>query len=121
MSVMAGRSTLHRCVAVLTLLIMGPLGHGAAACSGWSGSAAERMACCQAAAGHCAAVSADDCCADTEQRQNASAVPFVLVSPGERTAGLLLPAQTIRRASALAHRQATGRPATYLLDSVFLI
>jgi len=121
MAAVASGSTLHRFVAVLTLLMMGPVLHGAAVCSGWSGSASERMACCHTAAGHCAAVSADDCCADAEQRQHADAVAIVLVSPGETTAGLLIPAQRIQRASALAHRQATGRPATYLLDSVFLI
>ena len=121
MTAVASGSRLHRFVAVLTLLMMGPVLHGAAVCSGWSGSAAARMACCQATAGHCASVSADDCCADTEQRQNANAVAIVLVSPGATTAGVPIPAQAVRRASALAHRQATGRPATYLLDSVFLI
>jgi hypothetical protein len=121
MAVVASGSPLHRFVAVLILLVMGPVLHGAAACGGWSASATARMACCQAAAGHCATVSADDCCADTEQRQNANTVAVVLVSPGEMTAGTLLPAHTIPRASALAHRQASGRPATYLLDSVFLI
>jgi hypothetical protein len=122
MAAVASGSTLHRFVAVLTLLVMGPVLHGAAACSGWSGSASARMACCQAVAGHCAAISSDDCCADAEQRQNAGVVAIALVSPeAETTAGLLLPAQKIRRASALAHRQTTGRPDTYLLDSVFLI
>lgn len=118
----ASGSALHRFVTVLTLLVMGPMLHGSAACSGWSGSASARMACCQAAAGHCAAMSADDCCADAEQRQNANTVAIALVSPGEEpAAGLMLPAQKIRRASALAHRQTAGRPDTYLLDSVFLI
>ena len=118
---MSRGSTLQRFVAVLILSIMGPVLQGSAACGGWSRTPSERMACCQAAAGHCAAISADDCCAGSEQRQNFDSVVMVLVAPEEPTAGLLLPTPPTSRPAALADRQRIGRPDTYLLDSVFLI
>ena len=112
---------LRRLVAVLMLLAMGPVPSAAAACGGWSASASERMACCRSAANHCAAVSADDCCADRETRQNLETVTATPVSPGEMSSERVAPAVRPLRSLRVALRPLAERPSAYLLDSVFLI
>jgi hypothetical protein len=106
---------------MIVLLIVGPATYAAAACAGWSGSAAGRMACCQAAAGHCAAISPDDCCADAEERQNLESTPATAVAPPQGVTATPVVRRPLRRPSAVVHQTAPGRPDTYLLDSVFLI
>jgi hypothetical protein len=106
---------------MIVLLVVGPTTYAAAACAGWSNSAAERMACCQAVAGHCAAISADDCCAAGEQRQNLEGVAIVAVPSDEGRGSLLTIPAPAPRAAETGHRAIPGRPDTYLLDSVFLI
>lgn len=120
MGAMATRRRLGRLVSIITLMVMGPGAHAAAACGGWSGSAAARMACCQAA-DHCAAISADDCCADGEQRQNVESAPLIVVAPPTGVSATPAVRPPVRRASAAVHQTAPGRPDTYLLHSVFLI
>ena len=118
---MTTRRRLGRLVAIITLVVMGPGAYAAAVCGGWSGSAAERMACCQAAADHCAAISADDCCADGEQRQNAASASLIVVAPPAGVSATPAVRPPLRRPSAAVHQTAPGRPDTYLLHSVFLI
>ena len=118
---MTTRRGFRRLVAIITLAVMGPGAYAAVACGGWSGSTAERMACCQAAAGHCAAISPDDCCADGEQRQNLDSAPAIAVAPPEGVSATPAVRPPLRRPSAAVHQTAPGRPDTYLLDSVFLI
>lgn len=92
-----------------------------AACAGWSTSAAERMACCQRSAQTCPALSADDCCADGAQRQNLETAAPVLVSPGATVSHPLPVVAAARGPLVDDPRSSRGDPATYLLDSVFLI
>lgn len=103
----------------MILVITAPVLHASAACRGWAGSPAARMACCQAAAGHCAAVSPDDCCADTEQRRNLETVSVILTMPGYAVTAVVADLSPARRP--IASTQRRERPATYLLDSVLLI
>ena len=117
---MPGQPVRRRVAAFITLVMLAPVMYAAAACNGWSPSAAGRMACCQAAGGHCAAISPDDCCGDSEQRRNLETVAVPLPSPGAGVDEAVVAAGSHRPAS-LAHRASLGRPATYLLDSVFLI
>lgn len=119
MAVVARGSRLHRLAAALILVITAPVLHASAACRGWAGSPAARMACCQAAAGHCAAVSADDCCADTEQRRNLETVSVTLTAPGYAASAIVPDLSPARRPVPTPHLPA--RPATYLLDAVLLI
>lgn len=112
---------LRRLAALITLVMLAPVTYAGAACSGWSPSPAERMACCQAGEGRCASISADDCCADSEERQNLETVVAALTSPGKGVDEAVLAPPPGCRPAAVAHRSAPGRPATYLLDSVFLI
>lgn len=116
---MARGSRLHRLAAVLILVITAPVLHASAACRGWAGSPAARMACCQAAAGHCAAVSPDDCCADTEQRRSLETVSVTLMTPGDTASPVVADVTPARRPTPSAHLP--ERAATYLLDSVLLI
>jgi hypothetical protein len=106
---------------MIVLLFVGPATSAAAACAGWSNSAAERMACCQATAGHCAAISADECCASSEQRRNLEGVALTAITPDDGPGTRLMAVRPTRRAAETAHRAAPGRPDTYLLDSIFLI
>ena len=113
--------TFRRIVAIALLLVMVPVAYAGMACAGWSASAAERMACCERAGATCPSMSADDCCADGEQRKNLEAQTPVIITIGEITAtpvaGLI---QSLRPVS--PKPVALGeRPDPYLLDSVFLI
>ena len=110
----------RRLTAVLTLVFLLPAAQLAAVCSGWSSAEADRHACCEQMAG-CASVSANECCAVSEQRRNAEPVTSIVVMPelsvAERVAIVPEPPQSfIRDPRALAER-----PPAYLLDSVFLI
>jgi hypothetical protein len=106
---------------MIVVLIVGPATYAAATCAGWSSAAAERMACCQAVAGHCAAISPDDCCADAEERRNLESTSPTAVAPPEGVSDTPAARPPLRRPSAAVHQTAPGRPDTYLLDTVFLI
>jgi hypothetical protein len=120
MVLLAKHRRLHRLWSNVQFAAKMPNTHAAAACAGWVPSAASRMACCRAAAGHCAAVSADDCCAERESRKNLEAVSATLVSIGSLVSERLAPERRLVH-SCLAPRPSSGRPDTYLFDSVFLI
>jgi hypothetical protein len=113
---------LERGYATVLLLVAAlmPVTQAAAACSGWKASVAERMACCRGAAGHCAALSADDCCADRESRQHAEVAGFISAPAAPTSAGQPVPERPRVRFQ-LVPRATSSRPHTYLLDSVFLI
>lgn len=121
MTAVAGVSIISRVLAVIVLVAMAPLGHVAAACVGWSGSAAQRMACCRSAGDGCTAVSADGCCAHGQTRRNLETVSATLPSPDLTDFELVLPAARPARTLRVALRPLSERPDTYLLDSVFLI
>jgi hypothetical protein len=105
----------------MLLMMLSPLTYASAACTGWSGSAADRMACCQRSGDGCASLSADDCCADGEQRQNVEQVAAVLITRGA-TVSHAIPAVAPRPRSFVPDPVSlTERPDTYLLDSVLLI
>jgi hypothetical protein len=121
MAGMASRSTVRRLLVVLACVAMAPVGHAVVACSGWSASTAERMACCRSDGDHCAATRVDECCASGETRQNLEAGSVTLVSPdlsgAERVVGPVHRVRSLRQAL----RPLVERPEAYLLDSVFLI
>lgn len=111
---------LRRLTAILTLVLLLPAAQLAAVCSGWSSAAADRHACCQQMAG-CASVSADECCASSEQRRNGEPATSAVVMPGPTVAKPVaivppLPLSFVGDPRALAER-----PPVYLLGSVFLI
>jgi hypothetical protein len=110
----------HRLTALMLLMMLSPLTYAGAACAGWSGAPGDRMACCQRAAG-CASVSADDCCAEGEQRQNLEQVAAALITSGATVSQRLHAAAPRPQCFVPDPLSLTGRPATYLLDSVFLI
>ena len=114
-------STFRRLVVILTLTVMAPVGHAVVACSGWSGSATQRMACCGSAGDGCAAVRADDCCAHGETRQNIETTSVIAISPGDSLSERVVPAIPPVRSLRQALRPLAERPDTYLLDSAFLI
>ena len=121
MAVVRTARLLHRVAAIVLLVLMAPVTYASAACAGWSASAAERMACCQRSGDTCASLSADDCCAEGEQRQNLEQVAAALVTPG-LTVSHRVPAATARPRSFVSDPVSlTERPHTYLLDSAFLI
>ena len=120
MALVVKRHWLHRLGSIILLAAMVPVTHAAIACAGWMPSSAGRMACCRAAAGHCAAVSANDCCADREGRKNLEAVSTTLVSVGSLESERVVPERRLVH-RCLTPRPFSGRPDTYLLDSVFLI
>jgi hypothetical protein len=89
-------------------------------CAGWSNSAADRMACCKRGGG-CTSVSADDCCANGEQRQNIEGA-FAVVIPAPLLASGFLPiSSSVRQPLDSESSSLADRPDTYLLDSVFRI
>ena len=121
MAVVLTTLVLHRLAAITLLVALAPLTYASAACAGWSGSAAQRMACCQRSGDACPSLSADDCCADGEQRQNVEMGAALLVGPGTTTTHPV-PAPAARtRSVTLDLRTVSDRPDIYLLDSVFLI
>lgn len=89
-------------------------------CAGWSNSAADRMACCKRGGGSCASVSADDCCADGEQRQNIEGASAVVV-PSPLIASSVLSVTASVRQPLGPSSSRVDRADTYLLDSVFRI
>lgn len=92
-------------------------------CGGWSHSAADRMACCQRGGG-CASVSADECCANSEQRQNVESASAIVFAPLVATPGLWTlwtMTASVRLPFDSQSLPLAERPATYLLDSVFRI
>jgi len=111
----------RRLTAIVLLMVLAPVTYANVACAGWAGSAAERMACCLRADDACESVSADDCCADGEQRQTLETVVAVLVTPGAATSEPLPAVFRRPRSFVLDPRSLAARPDTYLLDSVFLI
>jgi len=121
MTAVAMVPALRRLIAITLLVIMTPVTYANAACAGWSASAAERMACCQRAAAGCESLSADDCCAAQEQRQNLDAVAIVLISSGMIVSAPLPAAATVH--SRVGHDPGTLAHTipTHLLNSVFLI
>lgn len=121
MSPVSREPLFRRLTAIMLLVMLAPVTYAGAACAGWSGSAAERMACCLRAEGGCASVSADDCCGSREQRQNLEAVAVVLVIPAATVSQLLPMVLRVPRSFILDPRSLAERPHTYLLDSVFLI
>lgn len=119
--VVNGSSVLRRAIAILMLIALAPVAHAALACAGWSGSPAERMACCDREGAGCDSLFADSCCADGEQRQNIetpAALITVADSAGSAPAPVLTTGHTALPAEPHLHDQQT---ATYLLDSVFRI
>jgi hypothetical protein len=102
------------------LLILAIWANGMALCAGWAGSPAERMACCERMGSECGSVSADDCCANGEQRQNIEGAPAVVVAPPLAASGLLI-AASVRQSLGSHSSSLADRPDTYLLDSVFRI
>ena len=115
-------SWFRRAIAALLFLVTAlmPVTQAAAVCAGWSSSAVERMACCRGAEGHCAARSADDCCADRENRQHAETAGAITVTAAPMVARHVV-AQPRPVRLPLVPPAASSRPDTYLLDSVFLI
>ena len=112
---------LRRCALVMLLVVMAPVAYTTATCAGWSGSAAERMACCKREGAPQALASADSCCAGGEQRQNLEMAAAVLVSPGQLLSRPV-PVVPLRPQSfILDPRSLSDQPDTYLLDSVFLV
>jgi hypothetical protein len=121
MTTMSARHLLRRLVAITLLVVMAPVAYAAATCVGWSGSAAERMACCQRQGTDHPSASADDCCAAGEQRQNVETAVVVVVMPAV-TVWHAAPALAPPPQSFLFDpRSLAERPDTYLLDSVFRI
>jgi predicted cupin superfamily sugar epimerase len=90
-------------------------------CGGWSNSAADRMACCKRAGSSCASVSADDCCADGEQRQNVESPSALVTATRPIASEVLLVASTLLPSFYFDSFSLTDRHDTYLLDSVFRI
>lgn len=111
----------YRVAAIALLVVMAPVTYAAAACAGWSNSAAERMACCQRSNHGCDSLAADGCCADGEQRQNAEHVSAILITPGRMLSHPVPAALRQPRSFVSDPVSLTSRPDTYLLDSVFLI
>ena len=114
-------SAVRRLAAIALLLLMTPVIYAGAVCAGWSASAAERLACCQRSGDACATLSADDCCAEGEQRQNLEQVVAVPITRSNAVS-YFIPRTSPRPRSFVSDPVSlTDRPDTYLLDSVFLI
>jgi hypothetical protein len=79
------------------------------------------MACCAREGAACGSVSADDCCADGEQRQNIEGAPGLLVASPAVTSWVLPVAAPVQRPHTSHSESLADRPHTYLLDSVFRI
>jgi hypothetical protein len=90
-------------------------------CAGWSNSSHERMACCQRAGSDCGSVSADDCCANGEQRQNIEGASAVVVFSPLIASSFLSITASIQQPFDSQSASLADRPDTYLLDSVFRI
>lgn len=104
------------------LLLMAVSASNAALCTGWSNSLAERMACCERRAGNCSggSLSADDCCADGEQRQNAERLAVLIVAPPVHAEALAL-LRSANESAAVPVAPPIDGHNTYLFDSVFRI
>lgn len=111
----------HRFIALVLLLVFAGASHTVALCAGWAASASERMSCCQRQDSTCASLSADDCCAAGEQRQNVERLVLQLPA-GDATLSRVGTLMGIARHAVTADpRSLAERPATHLLDSVFRI
>jgi len=121
MTPVSNASRFRRFAAITLICVMAPLTYASAACAGWSGSATARMACCERGDAGCASVSADDCCADAEERQNLETVIAPLVTQGATISCRIPVTPPVPRSFVLDPRLLAERPDTYLLDSVFLI
>ena len=121
MQVVRNLSRLRRLAAIVLALVLTPVAYAGVTCGGWSASAAERLACCARGDSGCATVSADDCCADAEQRQNAQTMAAVLVTPGVADSEPVPVAPPVPQSFVLDPRARAERPPIHLLDSVFLI
>ena len=115
------RLAFTRAIAAVLLMMLTPGINAAAGCTGWTGSAADRMACCQREDAGCAAVSADDCCADNEQRRNAETHTALPTPEDSHFSVAILVALSPLRENPAARNASGERPPTYLLDSVFRI
>jgi hypothetical protein len=114
-------SWIRRVTAIALLSAALPVGSVAVACAGWSGSASERMACCQKSHDPCSSLSPDDCCAASEARQHANGTPAIVVTPPAVSAAALAPYVPARQPRVNDPRPLSEGPDTYLLDSVFRI
>jgi hypothetical protein len=79
------------------------------------------MACCHHVDASCASVSADDCCAAGEQRQNVHATALPALIPPTMSGQLMVWSPCVLRAVNENPRTLADGPAPYLLDSVFRI
>ena len=114
-------SLVRRVTAITLIGVFLPLTYAAAACAGWSSSAAERHACCERPGSGCASISADECCAASEGRQHLETVTLAVVTPGAAVSQPVPPFAAPPRSFVRDPRSLAERPDTYLLDSVFLI
>lgn len=114
-------SWLHRMSAIVLALALTPAAYAGVACGGWSNSAAARQACCAGADGACTTISADECCADGEQRQNVEVVPVVTTAPAATAADCVATVRPLSPCYVLDPHALANRARIHLLDSVFLI
>lgn len=112
--------TTRRLTAALTLIIA-LLTPQVALCAGWSPSPADRMACCKRAGHSCGSVSADDCCADGEQRQNSERLTALVIEPPVRDAAPIAPLTSLQYSNGPITLPACDGQHIHLLDSVFRI
>lgn len=113
-------ATYRRVLSTALLLVVSALA-AADLCHGWSNSASERAACCSRMANACARVTADECCADKEQRDARQLPPATPQPARDMTAGPLLVAFDPDSAFVVTYHLADARPRVHLLHSVFLI
>jgi hypothetical protein len=108
-------------VLALCLALVFAVGSASELCDGWSSDAAGRAACCARMETHCATWSADDCCAQGEQRQNREQVrSFPQPARDMTAAARVLPTMpSMAVESALPAAGQKLRP--HLLHAVFLI
>ncbi|CAN5851742.1 hypothetical protein BH24ACI5_BH24ACI5_23400 [soil metagenome] len=121
MRVVPHQSRLRRLAAFVLALVLTPIVYAGVVCAGWSASAAERHACCADADAGCTSISADECCADSEQRQNAQVAAAIVITPGALVSERVPTAPAVPQSFVLDPRSLVARPAIHLLDSVFLI
>ena len=106
---------------VICLALVFAVGSASELCDGWSADASGRAACCERMASRCATWSADDCCAQGEQRQNREQVRSLPLPARDMTAGALLVPAIPSMAIESAPPAALQGLRLHLLHSVFLI
>ncbi|HXG54951.1 MAG TPA: hypothetical protein VNJ03_06180 [Vicinamibacterales bacterium] len=114
-------TSLRRFAAIALLLVMTPVAYATATCAGWSGSAADRMACCKQEGAAKTSAAADDCCADGEQRKSIEMSVAVLVSRGQLLSHSVPLVAPRPQSFVVDPLSLSAQPDIYLLDSVFLI